>query len=230
MTSSTGTAPPPAASWTARSWWRTTPASWLTSPPSLGRSGSGRLCATGESRDNMMACYYHESGFSPRTRWGRCQAMWRWPTPASSLSTPSWTPTASPWSGPSSSAPVTVPGAPPIVRSARGHPISIIIIIIIIITAGGRHVRQLHQLSHIHQPGRVQHRLLPAVAQALRLSLLQDRGECRHYRVSQNSCFQLSTGCPRKNARLCLKAPRGHQKWATDKSWGGLKKFRKFPV
>ena len=37
------------------------------------------------------------------------------------------------------------------------------------------------------------------------------------------------TGCPKKNAPLCSKAPRGLKKWATDKSWVSFEKFRKFP-
>ena len=38
------------------------------------------------------------------------------------------------------------------------------------------------------------------------------------------------TGCPKKNALLCSKAPRGLKKWATDESWVSFGKFRKFPV
>jgi len=37
-------------------------------------------------------------------------------------------------------------------------------------------------------------------------------------------------GCPKKNALLCSKAPRGPKKLATDESGVSFEKFRKFPV
>ena len=38
-----------------------------------------------------------------------------------------------------------------------------------------------------------------------------------------------ATGCPKKNALLCLTGHRGHQEWTRDKSRVSFAKFRKFP-
>ena len=39
----------------------------------------------------------------------------------------------------------------------------------------------------------------------------------------------ICTGCPKKNALLCLTGHRGHQKWTRDKSRVSFAKFKKFP-
>ena len=47
---------------------------------------------------------------------------------------------------------------------------------------------------------------------------------------SRHNKTYVTTGCPKKKGDLRLNAPRGLQKWATDKSWVSFEKFRKFPV
>ena len=106
-----------------RSWWRMTGGRCLTSPPSPGRLVSERLCAT-SSNQRQAPCqellrWVDQSELSilrvdqselSILSWPITAKYCRWATCHWRVSTPSWTPTSSPWWGAVSSACVTVQG------------------------------------------------------------------------------------------------------------------------
>ena len=48
-------------------------------------------------------------------------------------------------------------------------------------------------------------------------------------RFQSLSNYEICTGCPKKNAILCLMGHRGHQEWTRDKSRVSFENLRKFP-